>query len=1183
MSKLIDVGIRLGVTQTGAEQIRALNQDLAATGAAGHTAAGGLGEAGETDEMVGQSAQRTSAAMAGTAQGLQKTGNQAHETSFKFTELNQALELAAKVRSFADQAKDLIKVAESIENLNARLRAVLPVSFSLAEAQGQIAEIANRSHVPLKDVGDLYAQIATSAKNLNLSQQQVADITETVNKSLQISGASGEGAADALRQFAQSLAKGVVQAEEFNSVNEQAPYLISKIAEGLGIQQSALKGMVDAQQIGASEFAQAILKIKGSVDDAFKEMPLNVTRATTDLKNVFSSLVADFDNTYQITRTLGEGIEWFAGLLGDAKDNLHRFTDTSDSLTASLEKQKTGLEKLSRTALNDYLVNAQRTRDLLIEELANLDAKKESLLEVANSEHYSAKIRAEAARQASEVDAQIQKNLTQLGIAEEAAAAAGNRLTKSQQQAGNAADTAGESYVALSSRMGIAQNAIEIYTHLQDAEIKAQESALQVKSELLKSLGLEDSALLANAQAAQKAAENARIQADANQNMLAIEEGRIAAALKAHALNPQQERDLQNKIVGLRAEVISSQSAADMAAQHAKQANIEAQALSLTAQQVEELRQKLLSKKGVDDQQLDQLRLYEIANKQAIELSKQKGGAIDAENTAAIASLRTKQQQEGIDYALMGLNPPMIAGIQGQIDALKLQTKALQDRIQNRINEEQTELNGLAVLKSVKDSRNEDTRLIQAQITTLQAKIGTDKQEQIQLQQTAKAQEYVSQMATIQAARQRDLAEANQLAVASFAPADAAYRQSIEDLRSGVDTIKDSSADIAKWMHDVFNAALEDLTSVSKSAAGAVKNLMASAHDMASWNAAINGIQGLTKSAQEFIDTDSTAVQKLRDDMGDLQSHLANVNSEIESLNHLMIEDASVGWSKFHELIRNIDEMTAATLKAKIEQKELDIAGQQMKDSLDSLGKEYQDNTLSAAAYEQQLETLQLRYHYIGQERLQPLIDSLEAVKQKTEEATNTAKDALDSWRQKLDEIRGDTLGSATIQMEDDIASIQKNLDDARKSGVADTVRYWQQALTTAQQYWAENLAKLRADQSAQAAQQQQSAADTAAHEIAMDNTVSANRLKNLQAQGGPLSAIQAHLDGINAAHERQITLLGQIADGYQRGANQLTGQVQATNKLLELWGGPLSAAQAQADFNQSTPTSNQPSRELGG
>ena len=76
------------------------------------------------------------------------------------------------------------------------LNAVYDRSLALANATGQTTEATV----------NLYARLARSTEELNLSQDQLFDITEAINQSFIVSGASAQEASSAILQLSQGMA-----------------------------------------------------------------------------------------------------------------------------------------------------------------------------------------------------------------------------------------------------------------------------------------------------------------------------------------------------------------------------------------------------------------------------------------------------------------------------------------------------------------------------------------------------------------------------------------------------------------------------------------------------------------------------------------------------------------------------------------------------------------------------------------------------------------------------------------------------------------------------------------------------------------------------------------------------------------------------------------------------------------
>ncbi|HHK4005465.1 TPA: tape measure protein, partial [Pseudomonas aeruginosa] len=147
--------------------------------------------------------------------------------------------------------REIIQTTDAWTNLQNRLRLVTSTQAQLAAVTDDVYRIAQLTSSALDSTATVYQRFAQNADRLNISQRQVASLTDTVAKSIAISGASAQSAEAALVQFGQALASGVLRGEEFNSVSEQAPALLKAIADGLNVNIGELRKMANEGQLTA--------------------------------------------------------------------------------------------------------------------------------------------------------------------------------------------------------------------------------------------------------------------------------------------------------------------------------------------------------------------------------------------------------------------------------------------------------------------------------------------------------------------------------------------------------------------------------------------------------------------------------------------------------------------------------------------------------------------------------------------------------------------------------------------------------------------------------------------------------------------------------------------------------------------------------------------------------------------
>ena len=209
-----------------------------------------------------------------------------------------------------------ISKMDAYTNLQNRLKLVTESQQELNKATKDTFEIAQKTAQAWDSVVQVYQRFSDNAKTLGLDMQRVAGLTETVAKSIAISGASAASAEAALVQFGQALASGVLRGEEFNSISEQAPALLKAIANGLGVNIGQLRAMAAEGKLTGDVVVEALEKSKKSVDDLFAKTDFTVANSFTQLNNALTQFVGEAGKANGAASFLSTTIKSLADNLG---------------------------------------------------------------------------------------------------------------------------------------------------------------------------------------------------------------------------------------------------------------------------------------------------------------------------------------------------------------------------------------------------------------------------------------------------------------------------------------------------------------------------------------------------------------------------------------------------------------------------------------------------------------------------------------------------------------------------------------------------------------------------------------------------------------------------------------------------------------------------------------------------
>ena len=209
-----------------------------------------------------------------------------------------------------DLSKQAIAMMDSYTELQNRIRLVTHSQTEMAQATESVFDISSRTNQAVGATAQIYQRFAKNADTLNISQQKVVELTETVSKAVALSGAAQASSEAALMQFGQALASGELRGAELNSVMEQTPALAQAIADGLGVSVGALKDMGKNGELSINKVITALEKAKSSVDSDFEKRVKTLSMSYTNLETSFIKYAGEADRTYGITQKLGESVDF---------------------------------------------------------------------------------------------------------------------------------------------------------------------------------------------------------------------------------------------------------------------------------------------------------------------------------------------------------------------------------------------------------------------------------------------------------------------------------------------------------------------------------------------------------------------------------------------------------------------------------------------------------------------------------------------------------------------------------------------------------------------------------------------------------------------------------------------------------------------------------------------------------
>ena len=194
--------------------------------------------------------------------------------------------------SIADQ---FIKITSAAQEMTNKLIFATGSLDNANKAFDLLATTAKATGSNLGGTVDLFQKLSQSSTLAGSSQEALSLITSNFNKTLQISGASGAGAASALYQFAQAMQKGTLNGDEFRTISETNGYLLKVLEKQTGKTASELRQMATDGKLSAEIIARALTdatkisedygKTIRTIPQAFENLNTSVTQAVKNFND----------------------------------------------------------------------------------------------------------------------------------------------------------------------------------------------------------------------------------------------------------------------------------------------------------------------------------------------------------------------------------------------------------------------------------------------------------------------------------------------------------------------------------------------------------------------------------------------------------------------------------------------------------------------------------------------------------------------------------------------------------------------------------------------------------------------------------------------------------------------------------------------------------------------------------
>jgi len=218
-------------------------------------------------------------------------------------------------------ASKALTATDDFNVLQQRIKTATAATGDYLSVSRELYSVTQQNNAAFDSTVALFQRLSQGRKELQASNADMLDFTDTVQKLGVISGATNENMKFGLTQLAQAMSGSVVRAEEFNSLIENIPEVANRIAIGMNKTKGELRQMMLAGELMSRDVFNVLILQADEVAQQFNSIEISMQRGMQSFRTSLSSALSRLD---EVSNTTGN----IALLLKDAADTL-------DSMNAS--------------------------------------------------------------------------------------------------------------------------------------------------------------------------------------------------------------------------------------------------------------------------------------------------------------------------------------------------------------------------------------------------------------------------------------------------------------------------------------------------------------------------------------------------------------------------------------------------------------------------------------------------------------------------------------------------------------------------------------------------------------------------------------------------------------------------------------------------------------------------------
>jgi lambda family phage tail tape measure protein len=229
--------------------------------------------------------------------------------SKSFSSMRSLFSGVAGASIFGFGIREIVEISDSMQLLSSRINVLSGGAEQGGKVFKELQSVARNTGASIEGVAQVYARLAASTKELNISQTSLLKLTEFLQNTYRLSGATTEEAVNSTIQLSQAFSLGVLRGQDFKSVVSQNVVLADLLTKGLGKTRGQLQKMAEEGRLTNSVVLPALAKGMEQVRNDADKLGLTIGQSVTIAFDRFKIVVKELNENLGISNKVAAGID----------------------------------------------------------------------------------------------------------------------------------------------------------------------------------------------------------------------------------------------------------------------------------------------------------------------------------------------------------------------------------------------------------------------------------------------------------------------------------------------------------------------------------------------------------------------------------------------------------------------------------------------------------------------------------------------------------------------------------------------------------------------------------------------------------------------------------------------------------------------------------------------------------